>query len=79
MGWFGRGRGMGRGLMGMGLGLGGYFLRPWAARRGFIPSYYNPTSDEEVSFLQEEAASLKNTLNSIEQRLSELEKQKSKE
>jgi hypothetical protein len=67
-GWFGRGRGMGRGLIGMGLGLGGYFLRPWAARRGFFP-YYNPTSEEEAS-------SLKEMLGSIEQRLSELEKQR---
>ncbi len=78
-GWFGRGRGMGRGLMGMGLGLGGAFLRPWAARRGFFPSYSNPTSEEEASLLKEEASSLRSMLNSIEQRLSELEKQKSKE
>jgi hypothetical protein len=77
-GWFGRGRGIGGGLMGMGLGLGGYCLRPWAARRGFFPSY-NPTSEEEASQLREEASSLRSTLNSIEQRLSELEKQKSKE
>ncbi len=78
-GWFGRGRGMGRGLLGMGLGLGGYFLRPWAARRGFFPSYNNPTSDEEASQLKEEASSLRDVLNSIERRLGELEKQKTKE
>ena len=78
-GWFGRGRGMGRGLMGMGLGLGGYFLRPWAARRGFFPSNYNPTSEEEASQLKGEASSLRSMLISIDQRLSELEKQKSKE
>jgi hypothetical protein len=63
----------------MGLGLGGAFCRPWAGRRGFFPFYYNPTSEEESSLLKEEASSLRSALNSIDQRLSELEKQKTNE
>ncbi|MEW6187044.1 MAG: DUF5320 domain-containing protein [Thermodesulfobacteriota bacterium] len=78
IGWFGRGRGLGRGLMGMGLGWGGFFAGPRSWRRGFFPGY-NPTTDEEASVLKGKAASLKEMLGSIEQRLRELEKRNSKE
>jgi hypothetical protein len=63
--------------MGMGLGWGGFFAGPRTGRRGVFPSY-TPTADEEASLLKGEAASLKEMLGSIEQRLSELDKRNSK-
>jgi hypothetical protein len=62
----------------MGLGLGSYFLSSRARRSGSFP-FYGPTTDEEAAQLKAESSSLKEWLNSIDQRLSELEKQKGNE
>lgn len=68
-GGFGRGRRLGPGWSGS-------CVRPRFWKRGF-PSFYQPTPDEEASWLKEEASSLKEMLGSIERRLSELGKKNS--
>jgi hypothetical protein len=61
----------------MGQGWGSGFFRPWSWRRGFCPAF-SPTADEETAQLKEDASSLRDILSSIERRLGELEKERTK-
>ncbi len=81
--WFGRGRGSGRGMgsgRGRGFGMGRGFGR--SAR---VPDYYDmPYSsappmnrDQEIDFLQNQAQAIKEELEDIEARISEIQQKES--
>ena len=72
-GW-GRGRGFGRGR-----GWGRGFYPPYMPAYGYpgyAPYYSQPTAQEELQMLKDEADALKSEMEAIETRMKELEKEK---
>ncbi|MBI4721577.1 MAG: DUF5320 domain-containing protein [Candidatus Stahlbacteria bacterium] len=66
---FGRGRGWGRGFYGYGSPYMPY------AYPGYAPYYSQPTAQEELQMLKDEAGALHKEMEVIETRMSELEKE----